>query len=38
MEITAGPLLRAVLEGDNTMNSVNTDHSDGTTMERKRDA
>ena len=35
MEIIAGLLSRAVVEGGmNTSDSVNTDHSDGTKMER----
>jgi len=36
MEIIAGLLPRAVLEGDNTTDSVNTDQSEGTEMERWR--
>ena len=34
MEIIAGLLSRAVLEDDNTTDSVNTDQSDGTKIER----
>jgi hypothetical protein len=36
MEIIAGLLSRAVLEGDNTTDSLSTDHFDGTKMERWR--